>query len=100
MTKRKTNIWIFLLIALQLVPTFALAKNSFFDQRYRGWLWFEEKEVEGDSKSILTNGRDEIADKEITIEEAKAEVEGITKELEDLKYVYLARPNFKTQKAF
>ena len=100
MTKRKPHIWIFLLIALQALPSMAMAANSFFDQRYRGWLWFEEKEVAKDSKNILTSGGDEIADEEITVEEAKAEVEGVTKELEDLKYVYLARPNFKTQKAY
>ena len=33
-------------------------------------------------------------------DEAKGEVEGIIKELEDLRYVYLARPNYKTQKAY
>jgi conjugal transfer pilus assembly protein TraF len=100
MTKRKPHIWIFLIIALQALPSMAMATNSFFDQRYRGWLWFEEKEVEGDSKGNLSIQNDEIADEEITVEEAKAEVEGVTKELEDLKYVYLARPNFKTQKAY
>lgn len=42
MTKRNPHIWIFLLIALQALPSMAMAANSFFDQRYRGWLWFEE----------------------------------------------------------
>ena len=41
-----------------------------------------------------------MTDEQITVEEAKGEVESIIKELEDLRYVYLARPNFRTQKAY
>ena len=81
MTKGKINIWIFLIIVLQALPSMAMAANSFFDQRYRGWLWFEEKEVEGDSKGNLSIQNDETAEEEITVEEAKAEVEGVTKGL-------------------
>jgi thiol-disulfide isomerase/thioredoxin len=44
MTKGKINIWIFLLIALQALPSMAMAKSSFFeDSRYRGFYWFETK---------------------------------------------------------
>ncbi len=90
----------FLLIGLTVLPSMALAEVGFLDQRYRGWLWFEEKEGRSNSKPYSGAKGNEVLDEEITVEEAKGEVEGIIKELEDLRYVYLARPNFRTQKAY
>ena len=37
---------VILLPLLQLAPEYAYAKSDFFNQSYRGWLWFEEKEQE------------------------------------------------------
>jgi F plasmid transfer operon protein len=100
MTKSKINLLIFLLLALQMVPPLTLAQNSFFEQKYRGWLWFEDKisNVDQHTRQNLTEW--EVADDGITAEAARIEVEAIKKELEDLHYIYLARPNFKTQKAY
>jgi hypothetical protein len=78
----------------------ALAESGFFEQRYRGWLWFEEKEALSGLKAGASTASRAEANEEITVEEAKGEVESIIKELEDLRYVYLARPNFRTQKAY
>ena len=100
MKKITCNIPMFLLIGLMVLPSRALAEPGFFEQRYRGWLWFEEKEALSGLKERRSNQNNEEASEEITVEEAKGEVEGIIKELEDLRYVYLARPNFRTQKAY
>ena len=100
MRKRTCNIAMFLLIGLMVLPSMALAEVGFLDQRYRGWLWFEEKSALSDLKERTSTQNNEEASEEITVEEAKGEVEGIIKELEDLRYVYLARPNYKTQKAY
>lgn len=100
MRKRTCNIPMFLLIGLMVLPCMALAEVGFLDQRYRGWLWFEEKEALSGLKERTSTQNNEEASEEITVEEAKGEVESIIKELEDLRYVYLARPNYKTQKAY
>ena len=100
MRKRTCNIPMFLLIGLIVLPSRALAEPGFFEQRYRGWLWFEEKEALSGLKERTSTQNNEEASEEITVEEAKGEVESIIKELEDLRYVYLARPNFRTQKAY
>jgi len=100
MRKRTCNIPMFLLIGLMVLPSRALAEPGFFEQRYRGWLWFEEKEALSGLKERTSTQNNEEASEEITVEEAKGEVESIIKELEDLRYVYLARPNYKTQKAY
>ena len=100
MRKRTCNIAMFLLIGLMVLPSMALAEVGFLDQRYRGWLWFEEKSALSDLKERTSTQNNEEASEEITVEEAKGEVESIIKELEDLRYVYLAWPNFRTQKAY
>ena len=100
MKKITCNIPMFLLIGLMVLPSGALAEPGFFEQRYRGWLWFEEKEALSGLKERTSTQNNEEASEEITVEEAKGEVESIIKELEDLRYVYLARPNFRTQKAY
>jgi DNA polymerase I-like protein with 3'-5' exonuclease and polymerase domains len=100
MRKRTCNIAMFLLIGLMVLPSMALAESGFFEQRYRGWLWFEEKEALSGLKAGASTASRAEANEEITVEEAKGEVESIIKELEDLRYVYLAWPNFRTQKAY
>jgi conjugal transfer pilus assembly protein TraF len=96
MTKRKPHIWIFLIIVLQALPSMAMAANSFFDQRYRGWLWFEEKE----EVRINNNSQQNKQDSNITPAEARAEIEQFAKELEELKYMMLARPTPLNVKAY
>ena len=74
MRKRTCNIPMFLLIGLMVLPSGALAEPGFFEQRYRGWLWFEEKEGRSNSKPYSGAKGNEVPDEEITVEEAKGEI--------------------------
>jgi conjugal transfer pilus assembly protein TraF len=64
--------------------------GSFYDQRYRGWLWFEEGKKESNLKEEENIGPDQ----------AREEVELFAKELEERKFVMLARPTVKNVKAY
>ncbi len=45
MNRKSSRIFsMLILLVLQFLPVCAIAKPDFFEQRYRGWLWFEEKE--------------------------------------------------------
>ena len=100
MRKRTCNIPMFLLIGIMVLLSRAIAEPGFFEQRYRGWIWFEEKEEGSNPKPYSSSKSNEVPDEEITVKEAKGEVESIIKELEDLSYVYLVSPSYKTQKAY
>lgn len=66
------------------------AKN-FFDQRYRGWLWFEEKEKQEQTKEEMLK----LQKQQELVEErakARAEIEEFAKELESLKYMMIRYP--------
>ena len=84
-----------IVLSLFLLPTIAYGQG-FFDQRYRGWLWFEDK----------SQNRNELRQQEtgdantITPEAAKAEIDRFAKELEELKFVMLARPTPLNIKAY
>lgn len=69
--------------------------NSFYEQRYRGWLWFEGKKEEEEDSS-KGNYKDSV----VTPDEAKAEIEQFAKELEKRKYVMLARPTPENVKKY
>lgn len=86
-----------ILTAAQLIITPAqAAKQDFFEQRYRGWLWFDESQVE----SILDtqeDTKDAIVEqsKAPTLEEmqqAKRENEQFSEELELLKHLAIRHP--------
>lgn len=93
MTKRKPHIWIFLIIVLQALPSMAMAKSSFFDQRYRGWLWFEE------SNKLETTKKEEAIFSQTnvpTAEEAQNSIEARKAALDNARNVMLEtayRPN-------
>lgn len=78
--------------------TDSVLANSFFgnDDRYRGWLWFEDnttvKDAEGKSSVLNTTNP--------TPAEARAEIEKFSKELEDLRFVMMARPSLENVKAY
>ena len=75
--KNKTLISLFILF--QLVAATANANQNFFEQRYRGWLWFENKEkAPADSPRNQNNRASDI-----TPLEAKEEIEQFAKELEE-----------------
>jgi len=62
MKKITCNIPMFLLIGLMVLPSGALAEPGFFEQRYRGWLWFEEKEGRSNSKLYSGTKGKEVPD--------------------------------------
>lgn len=70
--------------------------ENFYDERYRGWLWFEEsvKEETQDLKSMRSKSDN------ITPAEAKEEIEQSARELEELKFVMLARPTPENVRAY
>ena len=76
--KNKTLISLFILF--QLVAATANANQNFFEQRDRGWLWFENKEKASANSPRNQNNRAS----DITPLEAKEEIEQFAKELEVL----------------
>lgn len=77
-----------LCLLLQLGMGVAQADNSFFDQRYRGWLWFDEKQKEEDQLEVSKNNLPTIEE----MEKAKSENEAFSKELELLKHLAIRNP--------
>ncbi len=59
-------------------------EKKFMEQRYRGWLWFEEKQLE------KPNSRAETS---ITPEEAANEIEELQKKMEEKKNIMITRPS-------
>jgi F plasmid transfer operon protein len=76
--------------------------KGFFDQRYRGWFWFKNKPATKDtlqSKTPNASKSEQPAD-DITPMEARREIEQFAKELEELKFMMLARPSSENVKAY
>ncbi len=92
------NMKIFFLIVFTLLlsPQYAGA-NDFSNERYRGWYWFEQKTPVLSSKN---NNKSPTVQNEITSPQAKAEIEQFAKELEELKFMMLARPTVENVKAY
>ncbi|MDR0329815.1 MAG: conjugal transfer protein TraF [Rickettsia sp.] len=65
--------------------------QDFFEQRYRGWLWFEEKEL---AKELEKQQEILVIEQQREQEYAKArqEVEQFSKELEELKFMMIRYP--------
>jgi len=79
---------------LLFLPSIVLGQD-FFTERYRGWFWFEQKQVVKDKAKPLLN-----LEQDITPAAAKAEIEQFARELEDLKFVMLARPSPENVRAY
>jgi conjugal transfer pilus assembly protein TraF len=77
-----------ILMFLVLVPITCYGQG-FFEQRYRGWLWFEEKE-----RLAKEQLEEQLAeeDKKEEYAKARAEVEQFAKELEELKFMMIRYP--------
>ena len=73
-----------------LLPEVSYGQN-FFEQRYRGWLWFEENEKDSQEKSnnIPSTG---VPTKEQMVQ-AKRENEAFKEELEDLRHMMVRYPS-------
>jgi conjugal transfer pilus assembly protein TraF len=82
--KNKTLISLF--IFFQLIVTTANANSCFFDQRYRGWLWFEEKElVDSQEQELIAPTIEQML-------QAKKDNEEFSKELELLRQIMIRYP--------
>lgn len=78
------KIWI--IILLICYAPISLGAN-FFEQRYRGWLWFEEKAIKKKPAELVLQQR-----KEQEYAKARQEVEQFSKELEELKFMMIRYP--------
>ena len=89
-----------LILLFVLLPEVSKAQGFLNDQRYRGWLFFEKKEVIK-KPSKQTQALNQTAKNlNITPEEAQAEIEQFSKELDELKFMMLARPTVENVKAY
>jgi conjugal transfer pilus assembly protein TraF len=86
----KTVMWL-LLIPL---PT-EVGASDFFNERYRGWLWFEDRE--NYQKEELAQ---KMQEKKLTPEAARAEIEALKEELDAKRFIMMARPSPKSVKAY
>lgn len=78
------------LLMFLFVSNYCYAGN-FFEERYRGWLWFEEKEKE----EILKQRQEQLMLQQKRQQEyakARNEVEQFSKELEELKFMMIRYP--------
>jgi conjugal transfer pilus assembly protein TraF len=76
-----------LFISFQLIAITVDAQGNFFEQRYRGWLWFDEK-VREQEEIVEENQAPTIAQ----MEQAKKENEEFAKELDLLKHLAIRHP--------
>lgn len=85
------------LLAFILLNTVSLCfAQSFYDERYRGWLWFEEQSQEENRSLKTPESKNDL----ITPAEAREEIEQFARELEELKFVMLARPTPENVRAY
>ena len=85
---------------LVLLPGITNAQGFLNDQRYRGWLWFENKPVTQKPSKQSQALNQTASSPDITPEIAKAEIEQFSKELDELKFMMLARPTVENVKAY
>ncbi len=83
----KSLVVVFLICTQASVAT----ANEFFHQRYRGWLWFEEREQQK-IKEEMQQELEKVQKQEQERAKARAEVEAFSKELDDLKYMMIRYP--------
>ena len=76
-----------LALLLMLTSNVSFASN-FYEQRYRGWLWFEDREKQEirELEEEAVKKKEQRAEK---IARARAEVEEFSKELEDLRFMMI-----------
>ena len=77
-----------LFIFFQLIVATANAKGSFFEQRYRGWLWFDESAPEQEEWA-----EEHQAPTIAQMEQAKKENEKFSRELDLLKHLAIRHPD-------
>jgi len=96
--KSKIVIMVMMLTTTSFLPQ-GFAAGFVDDKRYRGWFFFEEKrgpKYMNDQSQKKTSAQSS----NITPLEAKREIETFAKELEDLKFMMLARPTPENVRAY
>ena len=88
---QKKVLILFLIVIIQIVAASANAKNSFFDQSYRGWLWFEEKAQRGNSLKPTDKTKFSHPTKE-EMQKARRDNEIFKEELDDLRAIMIRHP--------
>ena len=89
---------VFVVLSLMILETSlaeTLEKKGFFEQRHRGWLWFDQREEEQKGQNGHKKQEGVIEDTEPTIEEmerARAANEKFAYELELLKHLMVQNP--------
>ena len=87
------KLWIRLTIIIVLVPMHSYGQN-FFEQRYRGWLWFEEKEQdESKNKDLMNAQKSSYLPSKEEIEKAKLDNEKFKEELAGLRHLIVRYPD-------
>lgn len=83
-----------LLIIMLIEPGTVIAANSnFFEQSYRGWLWFEEKEQDESLKQKPEQQNSAYVPTKEEMERAKRENEEFKEELENLRHMMIRYPD-------
>ncbi len=72
--------------------------EGFIGERYRGWLWFEEKPSEKNFRNKEQNQND--AKDQITVEQARREIEELKKQMDESRDIMIARPSAETVIAY
>lgn len=89
------NLLLLLIINIQsnfsFANTYPSSSSNFFEQRYRGWLWFEEQEIQQNNKKKQEKIEQELK-QDLLKKQARQEVERFAKELEDLRYLMIRYP--------
>ncbi len=88
--RRKFKIILFIITLISLISVTARASENFFEQRHRGWLWFDEREKEELEQDEETQQSAMLTMAQM--EQAKAENEQFSKELELLKHLAIRYP--------
>ena len=82
------------IIGIAGYPCIAAAEVSFFEQRYRGWLWFDERQgLEEEVESEIPSRTQPQMPSLEEMERAKSENEKFAKELELLKHLAVRYPD-------
>lgn len=74
-----------------IIPSLSLASN-FFEEQYRGWLWFEEKE-QGTPQGFTKEQNNSSTPTKEEMQQAKLENEAFREELESLRHLMVRYPD-------
>lgn len=80
------------IVTLVIFPQITIANNSFFEERYRGWLWFEKKEGGQEKQEDQDSQQVPAMPTKEQMLQAKKENEEFSEELELMKHLAIRYP--------